>query len=188
MFQFTEGLCPKEFGFNAFLGLFNLFLRYCKIASCWRLYYYAMQRTLPRNEHRTDSSVYDCIQSKRWWDFLLGSYTASSPHVVSSVNLAHAFGPQEPVREGSPANWKRKEKLPQVTRSWHNYMCNVSYPYSPYERVIGCNSLNGIWALVSNVTFFMILCKNLIVFSWVEVGVAFHTCQTNNSTNYCGEA
>lgn len=33
---------------------------------------------------------------------------------------------QEAVREGSPANWKRKEKLPQVTRSWHNYMCNVS--------------------------------------------------------------
>uniref|UniRef100_A0A8C7E9F6 Actin like 6A n=1 Tax=Nothoprocta perdicaria TaxID=30464 RepID=A0A8C7E9F6_NOTPE len=33
---------------------------------------------------------------------------------------------KEAVREGSPANWKRKEKLPQVTRSWHNYMCNVS--------------------------------------------------------------
>ncbi|GAB5576645.1 actin-like protein 6A isoform X1 [Prionailurus iriomotensis] len=31
---------------------------------------------------------------------------------------------KEAVREGSPANWKRKEKLPQVTRSWHNYMCN----------------------------------------------------------------
>uniref|UniRef100_A0A8C6Q9N3 Actin-like protein 6A n=1 Tax=Nothobranchius furzeri TaxID=105023 RepID=A0A8C6Q9N3_NOTFU len=28
------------------------------------------------------------------------------------------------VREGSPASWKKKEKLPQVTRSWHNYMCN----------------------------------------------------------------
>uniref|UniRef100_A0AAQ4R505 Actin-like 6A n=1 Tax=Gasterosteus aculeatus aculeatus TaxID=481459 RepID=A0AAQ4R505_GASAC len=28
------------------------------------------------------------------------------------------------VREASPASWKKKEKLPQVTRSWHNYMCN----------------------------------------------------------------
>uniref|UniRef100_A0A671YZZ8 Actin-like protein 6A n=1 Tax=Sparus aurata TaxID=8175 RepID=A0A671YZZ8_SPAAU len=28
------------------------------------------------------------------------------------------------LREGSPASWKKKEKLPQVTRSWHNYMCN----------------------------------------------------------------
>uniref|UniRef100_A0A7N9AZR2 Actin-like 6A n=1 Tax=Mastacembelus armatus TaxID=205130 RepID=A0A7N9AZR2_9TELE len=28
------------------------------------------------------------------------------------------------VREGAPASWKKKEKLPQVTRSWHNYMCN----------------------------------------------------------------
>jgi len=33
---------------------------------------------------------------------------------------------QDTVREGSPASWKKKEKLPQVTRSWHNYMCNVS--------------------------------------------------------------
>ncbi|EHB16516.1 Actin-like protein 6A [Heterocephalus glaber] len=31
---------------------------------------------------------------------------------------------KEAVREGSPANWKKKAKLPQVTRSWHNYICN----------------------------------------------------------------
>uniref|UniRef100_G3RK43 Actin-like protein 6B n=1 Tax=Gorilla gorilla gorilla TaxID=9595 RepID=G3RK43_GORGO len=30
----------------------------------------------------------------------------------------------EPVREGAPPNWKKKEKLPQVSKSWHNYMCN----------------------------------------------------------------
>uniref|UniRef100_A0A8D3DIB5 Actin-like 6A n=1 Tax=Scophthalmus maximus TaxID=52904 RepID=A0A8D3DIB5_SCOMX len=28
------------------------------------------------------------------------------------------------VREGAQPSWKKKEKLPQVTRSWHNYMCN----------------------------------------------------------------
>lgn len=33
---------------------------------------------------------------------------------------------QDGVREGAQACWKKKEKLPQVTRSWHNYMCNVS--------------------------------------------------------------
>ncbi|XP_029805669.1 actin-like protein 6B isoform X1 [Suricata suricatta] len=33
-------------------------------------------------------------------------------------------GAQEPVREGAPPNWKKKEKLPQVSKSWHNYMCN----------------------------------------------------------------
>lgn len=33
--------------------------------------------------------------------------------------------PQEPVREGAPPNWRKKEKLPQVSKSWHNYMCNV---------------------------------------------------------------
>uniref|UniRef100_A0AAX7SRE7 Actin-like 6A n=1 Tax=Astatotilapia calliptera TaxID=8154 RepID=A0AAX7SRE7_ASTCA len=31
---------------------------------------------------------------------------------------------KDPVREGAQASWKKKEKLPQVTRSWHNYMCN----------------------------------------------------------------
>lgn len=30
------------------------------------------------------------------------------------------------MREGAQPSWKKKEKLPQVTRSWHNYMCNVS--------------------------------------------------------------
>uniref|UniRef100_A0AAR2K5G7 Actin-like 6A n=1 Tax=Pygocentrus nattereri TaxID=42514 RepID=A0AAR2K5G7_PYGNA len=32
---------------------------------------------------------------------------------------------KDSVREGAPASWKKKEKLPQVTRSWHNYMCNT---------------------------------------------------------------
>nr|XP_021506383.1 actin-like protein 6B [Meriones unguiculatus] len=32
---------------------------------------------------------------------------------------------KEPVREGAPPNWKKKEKLPQVSKSWHNYMCNL---------------------------------------------------------------
>uniref|UniRef100_A0A672JT03 Actin-like protein 6A n=1 Tax=Salarias fasciatus TaxID=181472 RepID=A0A672JT03_SALFA len=31
---------------------------------------------------------------------------------------------QDAVREGATPSWKKKEKLPQVTRSWHNYMCN----------------------------------------------------------------
>uniref|UniRef100_A0A673KFA5 Actin-like protein 6A n=1 Tax=Sinocyclocheilus rhinocerous TaxID=307959 RepID=A0A673KFA5_9TELE len=39
------------------------------------------------------------------------------PYVIAS---------KDSVREGAPAIWKKKEKLPQVTRSWHNYMCNVS--------------------------------------------------------------
>ncbi|XP_066578441.1 actin-like protein 6B [Amia ocellicauda] len=31
---------------------------------------------------------------------------------------------KEPVREGAPPNWMKKEKLPPVTKSWHTYMCN----------------------------------------------------------------
>ncbi|MBZ3889063.1 Actin-like protein 6A, partial [Sciurus carolinensis] len=47
-------------------------------------------------------------------------------HVKSEASLHPVLMSEAPeaVREGSPANWKRKEKLPQVTRSWHNYMCN----------------------------------------------------------------
>lgn len=62
------------------------------------------------------------------WILCLEFISNTLPHVMNCVNLAHALGTQEAVREGSPANWKRKEKLPQVTRSWHNYMCNVSTP------------------------------------------------------------
>uniref|UniRef100_A0A8C1NE28 Actin-like 6A n=2 Tax=Cyprinus carpio TaxID=7962 RepID=A0A8C1NE28_CYPCA len=38
------------------------------------------------------------------------------PYVIAS---------KDSVREGTPASWKKKEKLPQVSRSWHNYMCNT---------------------------------------------------------------
>ncbi|XP_069805614.1 actin-like protein 6B isoform X3 [Dendropsophus ebraccatus] len=31
---------------------------------------------------------------------------------------------KEPVREGSSPNWRKKEKLPTVTKSWQNYMSN----------------------------------------------------------------
>ncbi|XP_072255340.1 actin-like protein 6B isoform X1 [Pyxicephalus adspersus] len=31
---------------------------------------------------------------------------------------------KEPVREGSPPNWRKKDKLPAVTKSWQNYMSN----------------------------------------------------------------
>ncbi|XP_018410390.1 PREDICTED: actin-like protein 6A [Nanorana parkeri] len=31
---------------------------------------------------------------------------------------------KEAVQEGSPANWNKKDNLPQVTDSWHNNMCN----------------------------------------------------------------
>lgn len=30
------------------------------------------------------------------------------------------------MREGAPPSWKKKEKLPQVSKSWHNFTCNVS--------------------------------------------------------------
>ncbi|XP_073731764.1 actin-like protein 6B isoform X2 [Misgurnus anguillicaudatus] len=31
---------------------------------------------------------------------------------------------KEPVREGAPPVWIKKDKLPPVTKSWHTYMCN----------------------------------------------------------------
>ncbi|CAM4673816.1 unnamed protein product [Leuciscus chuanchicus] len=31
---------------------------------------------------------------------------------------------KEPVREGAPPLWTKKDKLPPVSKSWHTYMCN----------------------------------------------------------------
>lgn len=53
----------------------------------------------------------------------------------------HWWSSQDPVREGSPASWKKKEKLPQVTRSWHNYMCNVSRQTIRLEQVCGSHNV-----------------------------------------------
>uniref|UniRef100_UPI00398F682A actin-like protein 6A isoform X1 n=1 Tax=Pristiophorus japonicus TaxID=55135 RepID=UPI00398F682A len=52
---------------------------------------------------------------------LSASKPAEMPTLQSSLASKSV---QESVREGSPPNWKKKEKLPQVSRSWHNYMCN----------------------------------------------------------------
>lgn len=98
---------------------------------------------------------------------------------MSPVNLAPALGTQEPVREGSPANWKRKEKLPQVTRSWHNYMCNVSNPYSLYESYRLSVFEYTMSAIFKLHVFNDILQIKLIAF-W---GGGFHTCQI--CQHYC---
>ncbi|CAB1314302.1 unnamed protein product [Coregonus sp. 'balchen'] len=46
--------------------------------------------------------------------------------IVPPYMIASKVRPaKDAVREGAPASWKKKEKLPQVTRSWHNYMCNT---------------------------------------------------------------
>ncbi|KAG8581312.1 hypothetical protein GDO81_007625 [Engystomops pustulosus] len=37
------------------------------------------------------------------------------PYMISS---------KEVVPEGAPANWKKKEELPQITQSWHDRVCN----------------------------------------------------------------
>uniref|UniRef100_A0AAR2JTE4 Actin-like 6B n=1 Tax=Pygocentrus nattereri TaxID=42514 RepID=A0AAR2JTE4_PYGNA len=42
---------------------------------------------------------------------------------LSSLSLSLSLA-QEPVREGAPPVWTKKDKLPPVTKSWHTYMCN----------------------------------------------------------------
>lgn len=124
---------PKEFVLLASSALFDLILRHCEIPSCWRLHYHAVQRTLPGDEYRTYSSIYDCIKSKQHLKFLSETCLPLPLLSWSLLISVCSWCSQEAVREGSPANWKRKEKLPQVTRSWHNYMCNVSNLYCLYK-------------------------------------------------------
>ncbi|XP_059831037.1 actin-like protein 6B isoform X4 [Hypanus sabinus] len=40
------------------------------------------------------------------------------------ITPPYTIASKEPVREGASPNWKRKEKISHVTKSWHNYMCN----------------------------------------------------------------
>uniref|UniRef100_A0A674AW21 Actin-like 6A n=1 Tax=Salmo trutta TaxID=8032 RepID=A0A674AW21_SALTR len=50
----------------------------------------------------------------------------AKPFITGSILLHSLYSSSlDAVREGAPASWKKKEKLPQVTRSWHNYMCNT---------------------------------------------------------------
>lgn len=53
---------------------------------------------------------------------------------------------QEPVREGAPPLWTKKDKLPPVTKSWHTYMCNVriwkSTRMNPHVKWVSVWSLN----------------------------------------------
>lgn len=39
-----------------------LSFRYCKITTCRRLYYYAVPGIVSGNEHRDNSSIYDCFK------------------------------------------------------------------------------------------------------------------------------
>ncbi|XP_038642874.1 actin-like protein 6B [Scyliorhinus canicula] len=40
------------------------------------------------------------------------------------ITPPYTIASKEPVREGASPNWKKKEKISHVTKSWHNYMCN----------------------------------------------------------------
>lgn len=48
-------------GFFCLLVLF-LSSRYCKVTTCRRLYYYAVPGIVSGNEHRDNSSIYDCFK------------------------------------------------------------------------------------------------------------------------------
>ncbi|CAJ0916300.1 unnamed protein product [Ranitomeya imitator] len=55
---------------------------------------------------------------------------------------------KEPVREGSPPNWRKKEKLPAVTKSWQNYMSNILSSFGIKDL-----ALSWIASYLSNRTF-----------------------------------
>uniref|UniRef100_A0AAY4AGY8 Actin-like protein 6B n=3 Tax=Denticeps clupeoides TaxID=299321 RepID=A0AAY4AGY8_9TELE len=40
------------------------------------------------------------------------------------ITPPYMIASKEPVREGAPPNWTKKDKLPLVTKPWHTYMCN----------------------------------------------------------------
>lgn len=69
---------------------------------------------------------------------IIATLLGSSPYCDESNHSGGGLSIQDPVREGAQASWKKKEKLPHVTRSWHNYMCNVSSKLGSTVTIITC--------------------------------------------------
>ncbi|XP_059831040.1 actin-like protein 6B isoform X6 [Hypanus sabinus] len=73
------------------------------------------------------------------------------------ITPPYTIASKEPVREGASPNWKRKEKISHVTKSWHNYMCNeviqdfqasvLQVSDSPYDEQV-CQAIRC-WASVT---------------------------------------
>lgn len=95
-------------GFFWFLSppffFFFLSFRYCKITTCRRLYYYAVPGIVSGNEHRDNSSVYDCFKGGKVTLFskcLLGERLKWLTDDCVSYNLRRQFvrGHQQIGRE-----------------------------------------------------------------------------------------
>lgn len=48
--------------FRFLFWILSLPSRYCKITTCRRLYHYAVPGAVSGNEHRDNSSIYDCFK------------------------------------------------------------------------------------------------------------------------------
>ena len=67
---------------------------------------------------------YSIVKSPLAGDFISMQCRELFQEMAIDIIPPYMIAAKEPVREGAPPNWKKKEKLPQVSKSWHNYMCN----------------------------------------------------------------
>lgn len=90
--------------FRFLFWILSLPSRYCKITTCRRLYHYAVPGTVSGNEHRDNSSIYDCFKGGKVTSFskcCLGEWFKCLPDEFVPSNLRRQFvrGRQQIGRE-----------------------------------------------------------------------------------------
>ncbi|CAM9752092.1 actin-like protein 6B [Lethenteron reissneri] len=64
------------------------------------------------------------VKSPLAGDFITMQCRELFQETAIEITPPYQIAAKEPVREGAPPNWRKKEKLPTVSKSWHTYMCN----------------------------------------------------------------
>ncbi|XP_072349551.1 actin-like protein 6B isoform X8 [Scyliorhinus torazame] len=64
------------------------------------------------------------VKSPLAGDFISMQCRELFQEINMEITPPYTIASKEPVREGASPNWKKKEKISHVTKSWHNYMCN----------------------------------------------------------------
>ncbi|XP_018588754.2 actin-like protein 6B isoform X2 [Scleropages formosus] len=64
------------------------------------------------------------VKSPLAGDFITMQCRELFQEMTIDITPPYMIAAKEPVREGMPPNWTKKDRLPPVTKSWHTYMCN----------------------------------------------------------------
>lgn len=115
----------KEFNF--------FFFSHSKVSSSWGFYHNGMQKTHGRPKNWGHSTIHDQKQgtfTSIFWNenniYFVYIFITASHHGFGSFSFFIKKFLKEPVNFMDPPKWTKKE-LPEVTKSFHNYMVKVRF-------------------------------------------------------------